>query len=137
MPIDETKLKRMVEERKAQARPLYIMAKAVATECGNREPKKHGAMWYFHDEANDLHIAWDDYGANLDVKHKGRRVLGVHLGDIVAYLPSKIWEDILRKHHATAKVSINADEAMKMRKRIADAEEKWAIQEKDIGVGDG
>ena len=137
----EARLKEIIRERLKEAKELRLDEKArlVAMELGTQFPKSHGSWWVFPPVETfpprvsdyEFLIAYDDYGGNLEVLYRGKKVLDVHLGDIVLYVPGP-WIRELVNHYEAAKLK-RAKRELELRLRALEEEAaKWGVRLEDL-----
>jgi hypothetical protein len=132
MVINEEKRRSIIAERKTAARPLFDMARTVAVEFGGKRGKKYGTWHEFTDAENGLFIAYDDYGNNLHILFNKGRVLNVHTGNIIGYVPNQRWESMLRQHYARAGGILQKRDHTAVAKEVNELVAKWGITPEDV-----
>lgn len=118
-------LKDLIAERTKQGRHRNSQARLVALRLGKRTPKKHGAYHDYKDE--HLTIEFDDYGPNLSISWKGKRVLTNHLRSITSFIPGE-WEQHLESLYlplAAEETRKEEEKKVKKRKELLD---RWGLE---------
>ncbi len=153
MEIDEVllnKLKKRFEEIKGQrieeARKLgiYSMVATVTEELGSTFAVKHGDLHVFPPMTweefrrvkptdYELYMLYDDYGHNIDVWYKGRKVFRANLGDVTLYIPGE-WVEELKKLYAVAKDAMRKRWLKRELEALKKEAEKWGLTLKDLGI---
>lgn len=144
--VDLEVLKKLVAEEKAKRireaaeKRLSSKAMLVAEELGEKIYKTHGNWHVYPREAivknnwyttwdtsrADLVIIYDDYGANIDVWYKGRKVLDVHMGDITLYIPGE-WEKQLEQLYEKARKKREEREREEELRKLIEEAKRWNI----------
>ncbi len=137
----EERLQKLKEKRIKEARGLGLDDKArlVARELGTQFPKNHGSWWVFPPvekfpprvSDHEFLIAYDDYGGNLEVFYRGKKVLDVHLGDIVLYVPGP-WIRELVNHYEAAKLKRARRELKLKLKALEEDAKRWGVRLEDL-----
>jgi len=139
--LEEVKARRIEE---AERLGIYGMAVLVATELGSRFGKVHGSYYVFpplskeefmqdKERSAPLGIVYDDYGPNLEVWSRGRKVFAVHLGDITLYVPGS-WVNDLVNLHKTAKAEAVRRRVKAEIEAIKEEARKWGIPLEELGL---
>lgn len=124
------KLKQLREQRIQEAREKDIAGKAmlVATHFGKTIYKKHGAYNNWEAGGGVVSVSYDDYGPNVYISYKGKRVFTYHLGKIESYVPGD-WEQVLEAKYREAEQIEKQKEQELLQRKIAELQERWGVVE--------
>ncbi|MHA1348041.1 MAG: hypothetical protein ACTSO3_16690 [Candidatus Heimdallarchaeaceae archaeon] len=125
---EELSLEEQIQARKDLAKDFQLVNKlrTIADELTtDYQGKKHGGYNIFSD--GNLGISRDTYACNISASYKGKRVVSIHLGKLIRFIPSVDFLTLIDLLYKQAMKLKTKHERRKAEEKNTNVRERWGL----------